>query len=100
MYKNDGNWCLRSAFIWQTLSPWQLIFFELQSNVKSLDYQEKAINHAYHAPFVLNQAGYSFNKRTITYQAFMKQKEPPVFKKIPDSNEIRMLSIYNAVQGI
>lgn len=65
MYKNDGNWCLRSALIWQTLSPWQLIFFEFQSNVKSLDYQEKAINHAFHAPFVLNQAGYPFTKEQL-----------------------------------
>lgn len=40
-------------------------FFEFQSNVKSLDYQEKAINHAFHAPFVLNQAGYPFTKEQL-----------------------------------
>lgn len=38
---------------------------KFQSNVKSLDYQEKAINRAFHAPFVLNQAGYPFTKEQL-----------------------------------
>lgn len=42
-----------------------IITLTFQSNVKSLDYQEKAINHAFHAPFVLNQAGYPFTKEQL-----------------------------------
>lgn len=48
-----------------TLTTHFFLIPKFQSNVKSLDYQEKAINHAFHAPFVLNQAGYPFTKEQL-----------------------------------